>query len=366
MAGKERKRGMGSIFKHGPSWWIGYYVEGRLVRERVGPIGLVTKGQAEQALKARLGEVVQGRFNLEKVKKRVPLRRLIEKYLQWIKENQKGFERESGITKLFLNFIGDRGINEITSWKIDQYKSERRKDGVKPATINREFTVLRSMFNRAIEWGDLTANPLNGVKKTKPLKADEYERESKYVPNEVFAQIVKAASPQLSAFITIARHTGMRLGEILKLVRNDVDFEKDQINVKDTKNFNQRTVPVNAVVREALLTLPKKREGFFSYKSRHAVESAWRHALEKARILGFRIHDLRHSFITDMVTKGVDITTVMEITGHRDIRMLKRYSHPTEEHKKQAVKLLEFTPDIHTTFTQVVKAGYIAMNVKQL
>jgi integrase len=366
MARKHRKRGMGSIFKHGPSWWIGYYVDGRLFRERIGPIGLVTKGQAEQALKARLGEVVQGRFNLEKLKKTIPLSKLVEKYLQWIKENQKGFERESGITEFFLIFIGDRGINEIASWNIDQYKSERRKDGVKPATINRELTVLRSMFNRAIEWGDMTANPVNGVKKAKPLKADEYERESKYVPNEVFAQIVKAASPQLSAFITIARHTGMRLGEILKLVRNDVDDEKEQIYVRDTKNFSQRAVPVNAVARKALPTLPQERERFFIYKNRHAVESAWRHALEKARISGFRIHDLRHSFITDMVTKGVDITTVMEITGHRDIRMLKRYSHPTQEHNKQAVKLLETIPGIHTTFTQGVKLADISKNAKEL
>lgn len=366
MGKKQRKRGMGSIFKHGPSWWIGYYVDGKLVRERIGPIGLVTKGQAEQALKARLGEVVQGRFNLEKVKKTIPLRKLMEKYLQWIKENQKGFERESGITKFFFNFVGDRGINEITSWNIDQYKSERRKDGLKPATINRELTVLRSMFNRAIEWGDMTANPVNGVKKAKPLKADEYERESKYVPNEVFAQIVRAASPQLSAFITIARHTGMRLGEILKLVRNDVDFEKEQTYVRDTKNFNQRAVPVNAVVREALSTLPKETEGFFTYKNRSGVERAWRHALDRAGVSGFRIHDLRHSFITDIVTKGVDIPTVMEITGHRDIRMLKRYSHPTEEHKKQAVKLLEFAPGIHTIFTQETKVADIAKNAKEL
>ena len=66
MARKLRKRGTGSIFKYGVSLWIAFYDHGKQVKERVGPIGFVTKSQAEQALKARMGKVVEGRFNLEK------------------------------------------------------------------------------------------------------------------------------------------------------------------------------------------------------------------------------------------------------------------------------------------------------------
>ncbi|HEX3036312.1 MAG TPA: phage integrase SAM-like domain-containing protein [Thermodesulfobacteriota bacterium] len=207
MSRKQRKRGMGSIFKHGSSLYIAYYVNGEQIKEKIGPIGLVTKGQAEQALKARMGEVVQGKFKLETVKKAIPLSKLMEKYLQWIKENQKGFKRESGITGLFLKFTGDQGISDITPWHIEQYKSQRRKDGVKPSTINRELTVLRSMFNRAVEWGDMITNPVNGIKKVKPLKADEYERESKYIPNEVFAKIATAACLHSSLLLLLLQDT---------------------------------------------------------------------------------------------------------------------------------------------------------------
>ncbi|HEX3036311.1 MAG TPA: site-specific integrase [Thermodesulfobacteriota bacterium] len=155
----------------------------------------------------------------------------------------------------------------------------------------------------------------------------------------------------------------MRLGELLKLVWNDIDFEKEQIYVRDTKNFDQRAVPVNADVREAFSTLPKERERIFTYKNRHGVESVWKKTLEKAKVSGYRLHDLRHSFITDLVTKGVDITTVMEITGHKDIRMLKRYSHPTEEHKKNAVKLLESGSTNPTTITQDDRVVEILKNL---
>ena len=82
-----RKRGTGSIYKRGSSWWIAFYHNGRQIRERVGPVGLITKGQAEQALKARMGESVQGRFNLEKSKKAVPFNKLLKDYLQWAETN---------------------------------------------------------------------------------------------------------------------------------------------------------------------------------------------------------------------------------------------------------------------------------------
>ncbi len=56
----------------------------------------------------------------------------------------------------------------------------------------------------------------------------------------------------------------------------------------------------------------------------------------------YRLHDLRHTFITDLVTKGFDLKTIMEITGHKDIRMLiERYTHSSLDQKKQAVKSLD-------------------------
>ena len=56
----------------------------------------------------------------------------------------------------------------------------------------------------------------------------------------------------------------------------------------------------------------------------------------------YTLHDTRHTFITDLVTKGFDMKTIMEITGHKDIRMLiERYTHPTQEHKKDAVNSLD-------------------------
>lgn len=66
--GRRRRRGEGSIFKHGNSWYIGYYYNNKQIREKIGSTKVFSKGQAETALKARMGEIVQGRFSLDKIK----------------------------------------------------------------------------------------------------------------------------------------------------------------------------------------------------------------------------------------------------------------------------------------------------------
>jgi hypothetical protein len=130
---EKRKKGSGSIFKRHNSWFIGYYVSGTQFKEKVGPVGLTTKGQAEQALKARMGEIVQGKFNIHKVRKGISLNKLIGEYL----ENKKGSFREKIALDRFAGFTGNVRINDVTSWTIEQYKSHR-KESVKPGTINRE------------------------------------------------------------------------------------------------------------------------------------------------------------------------------------------------------------------------------------
>lgn len=68
----------------------------------------------------------------------------------------------------------------------------------------------------------------------------------------------------------------------------------------------------------------------------------------------YRLHDLRHSFITDLVTRGFDIKTIMDITGHKDMRTLvQRYTHPTLDHKKAAVKALDPVSTNPTTITKL-------------
>lgn len=346
---RNRTRGSGSIFQRGKTWYIAYYVNGEQVKEKIGTAPMVTKGQAELALKARLGEVVQDRYKLEKAKHRIRLLNLVQQYLKWTKENQKSYSREVSISKHFVQFMGDIYIDSISSWDIEKYKSKRKQDSMKPSTVNRELNMLRSMFNRAVEWGQIEKNPLSGVKKLKPLKAEDYERKALYISNGVFTKLLNDSSPNLRNFLTVAKNTGMRVGELVNLKWTDIDFNTKQIKIKESKNFTQRYVPMNCTVYEALNSLDKTVESVFPYKSRESASNSWRKVKLRLGLSEYRLHDLRHTFITDLVTRGVDIVTVMEITGHKDIRMLKRYTHPTVSHKIEAVNRLDSIANIESS-----------------
>jgi len=71
------------------------------------------------------------------------------------------------------------------------------------------------------------------------------------------------------------------------------------------------------------------------------IKSAFTVALRKAQIHNFHFHDLRHTFASHLVMAGVDLTTVKELLGHKDIKMTLRYSHLAPEHKQKAVSVLD-------------------------
>lgn len=340
---RQRKRGMGSIFKHGNSWWIAYYIGGKQVKERVGAVGVVTKGQAEEALKARIGEIVQGRFNLEKAKKAIIFDKVMDKYLEWATDNHKSAERDVEAFKVLLKYFGGKNVQDLTSWLVEKYKSDR-KTQVKPATINRELTVLKRMFNLAIQWGLATSNPVQGVEslpvsKGIPRALKEWE----------FQKLYDSASPHFKPILLCAYLTGMRRSEIIRLKWEDVDFETGYIIVREAKNNEARAIPIEDTLKKELLRLKENAtcghvfttpEGT-PYKYRDAFKRAWKTALKKSGIRKCRFHDLRHTFTSNLIVKEKeDLITVSELTGHKDIRMLKRYGHTREEFKKEAIRKL--------------------------
>jgi integrase len=343
MGTKRRKRGMGSIFKHGTSWWISFYHFGRQIRERIGPVGLITKGQAEQALKARMGEVVQGRFNLEKTKAPIQFNRLLREYLQWTETNHRAPQRDHAAAKVLLEYFDGMNLQDITAWHFEKFKADR-KTKIKPGTLNRELSIVKRMFNLGIQWGLTSYNPLEGVKflpKTKNIPRSLREWE--------FEKVYNAASPHFKPILLCAYMTGMRRGEITKLEWKDVDFEAGYIFVRETKNNEDRAVPMNEALKRALWELykNKKSDRVFTtqrgepYKYTDAFKRAWQTALRRSGIDKCRFHDLRHTFTSNLIVgQKLDLITVSELTGHKDLAMLKRYGHTREEYKKEAVNKL--------------------------
>lgn len=136
-------------------------------------------------------------------------------------------------------------------------------------------------------------------------------------------------------------------GEVLKLMWKNVDFEKREIIIVETKDDEDRVVPMNPLLFNLLLTL-KSQDGRNEYvftnpsTGRHYVEikRAFVSSCRKAGIEDFHFHDLRHTFASKLVRNGVDLNTVKELLGHSSIITTQRYLHSQAEQKRTAVNSL--------------------------
>ncbi|NPU86384.1 MAG: tyrosine-type recombinase/integrase [Syntrophaceae bacterium] len=336
------------VYKRGKSWYVDFVYDGQRYKESVGP---VNKTIAKEKLTLIREQVIRGKYKPKPLK--VPFDKFSEQYLKFSKDNKKpssSLRDESSMKHLSRYFSGKK-LSEISPFLLEKYKMDRKREGAMEATINREMGCMRHMFTMAEKWGKAQGNPVRQVKFLKEPK--EADRILSAEEEERLLEVVRtgAKSKHLEAIIITALNTGMRKSEILNLKWDNVDLNNRVITVEHTKNGEIRRIPMNKRLTTVLKNV--KSGSRFDYvfsedgKPYGDVKTGWWAALRKAGIDNFRFHDLRHTFGSRLGMAGVDIKTIQELMGHRDISMTMRYSHPTSEHKMKAVEILGSS---HTNF----------------
>jgi integrase len=336
------------VFKKNGHWWIDFYHQGKRVRRKVGP----SKKVAEMALADIEVKKAKQEFLGVCEPKRKLFRDFAGEYLEYSKANKAktSYDRDTTtIKKHLVPLWGDFQLSRITTKMIEEYKM-LRLEKVTPSTLNRELNTVKNMFRRAVEWEylrDSPAKPTKWIKTSKGifrfLSKDEAER--------FLAACRKSDNPHLHAIVTVALNTGMRRGEILRLRWEDVDFKRGRIQVVSredghTKNYESRTLPMNRVVKDALKRHPRRLDSPYVFCNANGepfrdVDSSFATALSRSGLPHFRFHDMRHTFASWLVMGGVDVRTVQELLGHKDIRMTMRYAHLAPDHMQRAVAILE-------------------------
>jgi len=197
------------------------------------------------------------------------------------------------------------------------------------------------MFSHAIGWGYLKRHPMDGVKELRVP-----ERPPAFFTLEQLDKLLAACDRQyLYTFIVLGAFTGMRKGEMFKLAWDDVDLRRKEITIHETKNNEYRIIPMNELVEDALKKHPRhitsnlvlaRPDG----KPYHDLSVAFNSLMEKARLPRIRIHDLRHSFASNLVIAGVPLNVVMELMGQKDITTTMIYAHLAPNAKRAAVDTL--------------------------
>jgi len=132
---------------------------------------------------------------------------------------------------------------------------------------------------------------------------------------------------EIYEIISLAIETAARRSEIASLNWSDVDLENCQAILRDTKNGESRTIPLSATVRRLLKRKRRHIAGtIFSLKPA-SISQAFKRVCIKANIVDLRFHDLRHEATSRLFERGLSLMEVACITGHKDLAMLRRYTH---------------------------------------
>jgi integrase len=154
-----------------------------------------------------------------------------------------------------------------------------------------------------------------------------------------------ACSQPLRDFATIMVETGLRPTEVRNLTVKDVSLENDgSLFVRKSKTkAGRRLIPyLSQRAIDILKPRMKNTENDFIFSSgRGSVDNAHYKALDRSGVPKFRVYDLRHTYATRQVECGTDIATLQELLGHSKIEMTKRYVHPSNDHKADAMRRME-------------------------
>ena len=222
---------------------------------------------------------------------------------------------------------------KLTPAVLASYRDERLKV-VKPNTLKHELGVLSSVINTAIiDWG--IPIPSNPVQLVRLPKYDD--RRSRRLERGEEEKLLESADPMFRRLIIVAIETAMRKGEIFRIRRSHVDYQRQTLFIPTTKTDKPRTIALSTRAVEAL------REQIKSTGQENVVEldrdplvfnigvGLYRYRVDKIRkatgMLDWRFHDLRHEATSRLFEKGLNMMEVASITGHEDLKMLKRYTH---------------------------------------
>ena len=238
-------------------------------------------------------------------------------------------------------------LSLITPAQIAGYKLQRRNKGISAKTINNELGFCKHAFNLAIrEWEWFKDNPFTKVSMEKLPQP-----RVRYLIGEEFERLYQACNDRLKPIILIAVNTGMRQDNILSLTWQIVDLNRGVITLEHTKNGERLGLPMNETVKRLLSELNKVRHINCDYVFHKAgnrlsattVQHSFQRTCKKAGIQDFRFHDLRHTFASWLVQKGVSLYEVQKLLGHKTLAMTMRYVHLAPDNLRTAINSLNDT-----------------------
>jgi integrase len=242
----------------------------------------------------------------------------------------------------------------------------RNSTGASMTTVKCALDAVRQVLDVAVSAGHLYANPArnptvsNVAKKMfKAIRRDRAERAPLSLPSrDEFVRLVDAirnagvsCCKQAADFVEFIAYCGARKNEAVNVRWHDIDFARETVRLRVTKNAETRFVPMIAEMRQLLERMKSERTEeemkkpvLFVKEAQGFIDGACR----KLGIQRFTTHVLRHLFGTTCLEAGIDVRTVAAWLGHKDngALLLKIYAHIRSQHETQMIQKVRFSPPV--------------------
>ncbi len=276
-----------------------------------------------------------------------------QNHLQTLGYTKATYQARYLYLKQFFSWLESLQINELKQvtpkniieyqGKLHQQKNTRTKENLVKETIYSRLRNIQSYFGYALELGKLKTNPASSFKFYTPK--EQVERII-FTQNQIQELYKNCENEQEKAILNIAYGCGLRVGEMVKLNKKDIDLQENRLIVESGKNNKRRIVPIaNQIVIELKLFLKEvenreMKPVFLNIENRRMQQGSFNLILKKlidrtnfgkrfkpAELNKIGMHTLRHSIATHLLENGMKLEQVQTFLGHSNIETTEVYTH---------------------------------------
>ncbi len=344
---------------------LDYVVDGDRKRCSIGRYPELTASAARDLATQIKGEAYQGVDALfeRKASSNLPqLKEIAQDYLkscEGVKRDKTLIEYRLMLEKHILPKLGKYRIDQIGKKEISNLHLSFKET---PYRANRILELLSPIFNMAISWDLIAKNPVKGIQKFDEEKRERYLSD---VEIKRLIEVLDSEENQLNTYaIKLILLTGSRKTEVLSARWQDFNLKNNTWTkpASMTKQKKISHIPLNGEALEIIKKMKSKiipdskindveewqivsSETYLFYNPKtkthlQDIKKFWGRVCEKAKIKNARIHDLRHTFASVLVSNGVSLEVIGKLIGHSNITTTQRYSHLANTTLKEATNVM--------------------------